>query len=111
MTKLINIRDIYGNNVGFRQFPDFINAKSLVANTAELETIPDGYNLIILSYDANIWAKVSNTMDVEAEVSTDTTDGTASELNPSGYSLTTQDNYMSVISDTDCKLTISYYKV
>jgi hypothetical protein len=94
----------------FRLRSSYVNAKSLSANTAKLETIPAGYNMVFISATANIYAKFGDSS-VVATIPGDTSDGSAAELNPSGYMLGKGDTSISVISDSSCVATFAYYKL
>lgn len=88
-----------------RLAPTYVNALSLAASTAESTTVPTGAKWIIFSATCNFYANRTTT----ATVPGDTTDGTASELNPSAWwvgDVTT----ISVISPTTCVITFSAYK-
>jgi hypothetical protein len=67
-----------------RPIPQSTMARVLaVASTAESITPPAGARRVIFSYTSNTFVNCYATATVPA----DTTDGTASELNPSGYEL------------------------
>lgn len=102
----------FGSNGLFylREPSDYINSKALAANTAERETIPSGYNFVQVISNKDIYIKFGDSS-VDAAVATDTTDGTASELNGGAYLLTGEYTHFSVISESSGKVTFSYYKV
>lgn len=93
-----------------REPSDYINSKSLSANTAERETIPSGYNFVQVLSNQDIYVKFGDNT-VTATVPGDTSDGTSSELNGGAYMLTGAYTHVSVISELSCKVTFSYYKV
>lgn len=83
-----------------------IMARALAANTAENITAPAGSTRVIFSCTANFYVNPYTT----ATVPGDTTDGTASELNPSGYSFSAGElPVFSVISDAACVITAAFY--
>lgn len=90
--------------------PDTVNAVSLSASVAESITIPSGAKYVIFSATADFYANYSTT----ATVPGDTTDGSASELNPTGRRLTGEGmnpavTAISVISADTCIITASFY--
>lgn len=94
-----------------RQASDYINARSLAANTAERVTIPTGYNFVVFSATANYYVKVGDGT-VTATVPGDTTDGTASELNPLAYLVNQEgtETHISIISPDNCIVTLAFYE-
>lgn len=85
-------------------FSDAINALSLAANTAESITIPSGARYVIFSGTADFYVKSGGT----ATVPGDTTDGSASELNPTMRDLKDVTT-LSVISASACVVTAAFY--
>ena len=81
-----------------------INALQLAANTAESFTIPSGAKFVIFNSTEDFYARYDTTATVPA----DTTDGTASELNPTIRTLDSRDT-ISVISESSCKITATFY--
>lgn len=104
-----NFRDAYGNDVGLRPVPLWVNAHLLAANTAESDTIPSGANMVVITSDVDLYVNCNAT----AAVTVDTTDGSASELNPSGYAFLNgnQPTTISMIAAAVGHVTLSYYKV
>lgn len=94
-----------------RQASDYVNARSLSASTAERVTIPAGYNFVVFSATANYYVLVGDS-NVTAAVPGDTTDGTASELNPLSYLVNQEgtETHISVISPDSCVITLAFYK-
>lgn len=86
--------------------PTYVNANSLAANVAESQTVPATANFVIFSATcAAFYMNPSTT----ATVPGDTTDGSASALNPAAWwvnGVTT----LSVIAPTTCIITFSFYK-
>lgn len=85
--------------------PDYVNAKALAASTAESETVPALAGKVRFNCTADFYVKIGGT----ATVPGDTTDGSASELNPDGYSVV-PGQVISVISASNCIITFSYYR-
>jgi len=108
MKLLINGIDVNGRDIGLRAHSDTINQKSLAANTAERDTIPTGAKRVVISATANVWVLLGSS-GVTAANTGDVSDGSASELNPSGYLLDGSATHISVISDATCLVTLSYY--
>lgn len=99
--------DGFGNpNTLIRVAPTYVNARVLAASVNESTTIPTGAKKVIFSSTCNFYAKPGGT----AAVATDTTDGSASELNPSAWHLDGSFTTIGVISDTTCVVTLTYYK-
>lgn len=84
---------------------DAINAVSLAANTADSIAIPSGAKFVIFSATADFYLKADGT----ATVPGNTTDGTASELNPTMRSINDV-SALSVISASACIVTAAFYK-
>lgn len=89
-----------------RVMPSYIDARVLAANTNENHTVPTGARFVIFSSScAAFYAKSGGTAAVPAA---DVTNGSGSELNPSGYyvvGVTT----IGLISPTTCIVTLSFY--
>ena len=84
---------------------DAINARSLAAGVAESDTVPAGAGKVLFAATGNYYVKVNGT----ATVPGDTTDGSASELNPAGYKVNPGDS-ISVIAPAICVITMAYYR-
>ena len=82
-----------------------INAKVLAANVAESDTVPADAGKVFFSCTGNYYVNTRGT----ATIPIDTTDGSASELNPSGYIVSAGET-ISVIAPAACTLTIAYYR-
>lgn len=95
-----------------RPIPASVMALSLAASVAESFTLPSvtggqpGARFVLFSATGNFYINCYAT----ATVPGDTTDGTASELNPSAYQLTPGEPVtISVISPTTCVVTAAFY--
>lgn len=90
-----------------RPIPQSVMARSLAASTAEDITPPAGSRYVIFSATAAFYVNCY----AAATVPGDTTDGTASELNPAGYEFNPSElPTISVISAVPCVVTASFYK-
>ena len=105
MTRLALESDFRGSITYGRPVSDTVNARSLSAGAAETETVPAGAHFVIFSATGDFYAKTNGA----AAVPGDVTDGTASELNPSMWTLTGVTT-ISVISEATTKITFTYYK-
>ena len=95
-----------GTSLVPRPIPSQVNANSLAANTAESITVPTGAKYVVFSCTSSFYVNCYTT----ATVPGDTTDGTASELNPTGYALTPNEPVtLSVISASACVITAAFY--
>jgi hypothetical protein len=89
-----------------RLIPTKVNARALAASTAEDITPPAGTRFVIFSCTAPFYVQPFGT----ATVPGDTTDGTAAELNPSGYEFNPNEiPTFSVISASACVITAAFY--
>lgn len=93
---------------GMRMPAQYVNSLALVANTHERQALPEGYQIIVVNSTANIYVKLGN-VSVEAAVPGDVSDGTASELNPVSYVIHNDYTHISIISTSNCVVTLSYY--
>lgn len=87
---------------------DYIEGLSLGVATAERIAIPAGAYAVVFSCTGNFCAKLG-TASVTAAMPTDTTDGSASELNPSGFYILAGQTHISAISAAAATLTMSFY--
>lgn len=88
-----------------------VNAMALVANDEEAQTLPSQYNFVVISCTSNIYVKLGSSS-VVASIPGDTTDGSASELNPTAIKYDPAvDVKISVISPSNCTVTLSYYNI
>lgn len=94
----------------YRNPSSFVNAKVLLAGVAERDTIPSGYQLVFISSTNNVFTKFGDSS-VIASIPNDVSNGSAAELNSSGYHLGSGHTHISIISDVDCIATLAYYKV
>ena len=95
-----------GENLYARSAPFYIDARDLAANTNETHTVPAGADFVIFSADGDFYAKPNG---AAAVISGDVTDGSASELKPSHWSLDTVTS-IGLIAPAARKLTLSFYK-
>lgn len=96
--------------VGYSEIPRPISqsvmSRALAASVAEDITPPAGSSRVVFSATANFYVNAYATATVPADV----TNGTASELNPSGYSFNVNElPTFSVISDVACVITAAFY--
>lgn len=82
-----------------------VNALVLAAGVAESVTIPSGAGFVYFSGNADFYVLCDGTAEVP---SADVTDGSASELNPTGYDLADVTS-ISIISSYSCIVTCSFY--
>lgn len=94
------------NDMAFAVTPsDCVMARSLAASTAESITVPTGAGIVLFSATGDFYANYTTT----ATVPGDTTDGSASELNP-GVRKVAAGATISVISPAACVITAAFYK-
>jgi hypothetical protein len=86
---------------------DTINSIVLVAGVAGSDVVPARAGKVFFSCTGNFYAKVSAAGTVAA-IPTAITDGSACDLNPSGYIVAPGD-VISVISPVACIVTLAYY--
>ncbi len=109
---LNNGRDIYGNDIGLRNPSQYIDGFLLAANVSERIAIPAGASRVVIVATANIAVKFG-TVATDAALPTDITDGSGSELNPSGYlldNLAAGVTHLAVISDAAAKVSLAWYR-
>jgi hypothetical protein len=73
-----------GQNTFSRPAPDYVDARVLAAAVSEDQAVPTGARHVIFSATADFYAEKGGTAAVPAA---DVTNGTASELNPTIWSL------------------------
>lgn len=78
------IRDVNNENTLIRVAPSYIEAQVLAAGVAESVTVPTGARIVLFSANSDFYCNPNGTAAVP---SGDTTDGSASELNPAAYEL------------------------
>lgn len=89
-----------------RMIPQSVMSRSLAASTAEDITPPTGAKYVIFSATGDVFVNPYATATVPGDV----TDGTASELNPSGYQFNPNElPTFSVISPAACVITAAFY--
>lgn len=84
---------------------DCVMARSLSASSAESITVPTGAGIVVFAATGDFYANWTTT----ATVPGDTTDGSASELNP-GVRKVAAGATISVIAPAACVVTASFYK-
>lgn len=89
-----------------RSKPDYIDARVLAANVAEVWTAPANVRFVIFSGNCDFYARPNAAAAVPAA---DVTDGTASELNPAAWYFANPVTTIGVIAPTVCIVTISAY--
>lgn len=109
MIKVNLARDNNGVNLGLRPQSDTINGLLLATDTSENQAIPSGAKYVFINSDVDIYVKLGTDNTVAATKTTDTTDGTASELNPVGYAILSGQTYIAVIAGAPAHVTFSYY--
>lgn len=94
---------------GARVVPSYVLARSLAASVAESMTVPalNAVTARIVVFSANVDFYVN--CYTTATVPGDTTDGTASELNPSAYQIPPDVTTISIISASAGIVTASFY--
>jgi hypothetical protein len=96
-----------GYNEVPRPISQYVLARSLAASVAESMTPPADARYVIFSCNADFYVNNYTTATVPGDV----TDGTASEMNPSGYELNPAElPTISVISASACIITAAFYK-
>lgn len=90
-----------------RGVPTYVNARVLAANTAESVTVPSGARFVLFASTCNFYAHPTTTATVPAA---DVTNGTASELSPAAWLLSSNITAISVIADATCVVTLSFYR-
>jgi hypothetical protein len=96
-----------GEQTYARIAPDYTDARVLTANVGQFHTVPSGANFVLFSADGDFYAKPNTSATVPAG---NVTDGSASELNPSVWSVSTVTG-IGVIADSSRKVTLTFYGV
>jgi hypothetical protein len=87
--------------------PTYVDVRVLAAGVSETHTLPTGPGFVIFSPNcATFYAKIGASAAVPAA---DVTDGTGSELNPSGYLFGKGVTQITLISPGACIVTLSFY--
>lgn len=90
-----------------RLMPSYVDARVLAATTNESVTVPTGAKYVVFSSNcAAFYVENGGTAAIPAA---DVTDGTGSELNPSGYFIDGVSSF-GIISPTTCIVTMAFYK-
>lgn len=87
---------------------DYVEGAALAANTAERLVIPSGAKFVLFSCTDNFCAKIGSAT-VTAAMPIDTTDGSASMLNPSFRRIPENSTHISVISTNASSMTVEYF--
>ncbi len=107
----IRSMEVCNTNGSFALRPsNYVDAKALSAASAESFTVPTGDNgkkatYVLFCGTGDFYASYTGT----ASVPGDTSDGTASELNPTLRFLNSGVTTISVIAPADCVITASWY--
>ncbi|MCI0469254.1 MAG: hypothetical protein L0Y62_04225 [Nitrospirae bacterium] len=89
-------------------YPDYVDARILVANVHESHTVPAGAQFVVLIVEANIWIKFGGSAAIPPW---DITDGSASILVPagaSGYALEGATT-IGLIADSNTKVCLQFF--
>lgn len=102
----------FGQTLGdqVRWSSEYVNARVVLASIEEKETIPSDYNMVVINSTAPVYVKIGDSS-VAASIPADVSDGTASELNPTSYAIKSDQTTISIISPSNCIVTLAYYKV
>lgn len=97
---------VNGPHVFARTKPGHVDARVLAASTVETNAVPSGARFVFFAATGNFFARPDGTVTVP---SSDVTDGTAGEVNPTVWDVSTVTNIM-VIAPSACTVTLSFYK-
>lgn len=107
----VNALILSTNTTGYvtylRSAPGYIDARLLAASTNETVTVPTDATQVVFSANADFYV---NPNSGTAAVPSDVTDGTASEMNPVGYSGLSAGGTFGIISPVACRVTMAFYK-
>lgn len=95
-----------GNQVFARTKPGYVCARVLAASVVETNAVPSGATKVFFAATGTFYARPDATVTVPAA---DVTDGTAGEISPTVWDVTSVTNIM-VIAPADCVVTLSFYK-
>ena len=84
---------------------DTINNRVLADSVAESDTVPTGAKMVLFSATGNFYCKINDTAAIPGA---DVTDGSGSEINPSGRVVAAGDT-ISLIAPVACVVTLAYY--
>lgn len=110
MRNLDNAQDQQGQDVDLRPVSDSIYQLDLTADVSERITIPADAKAVIFSCTQNYWIKVGDNTATAANTG-DVSNGSASELNPAGYTLDTGETHIAAISDSNAIITMAFYRL
>jgi hypothetical protein len=88
---------------------DFVNARVLAANTAELAAVPAGAAFVVFSSAIDFHVKFGDGTVVAAIPVADVADGSGSELNPEAREVPAGITHLSLISASAGVVTLAWY--
>ena len=94
-----------GPQIFFRPIPSYVDSLQLAVGSAESFTVPDTAGYVIFSATDDFYANANATATVPGDVA----DGSASELNPVGYTVQGGETISIVSSATTAIITMSVY--
>lgn len=86
-----------------------IDSRVLAADTVETFQAPAGAKYVLFAGTADFYAKIAAASTPAAVPSADTTDGSASELNPKMRTLPGNEAFISLVAPAATIVTLSYY--
>ena len=104
-TDLALLNTANGPHVFARSKPQHINAQVLAASTAESNAVPSGAKFVFFASTGNFYARPDGLVAVP---SADVTDGTAGEINPTVWDVSTVTN-IAIVAPAAVVVTLSYY--
>lgn len=101
-----------GQNTLIRNNADTTNYRRLQAGVTKVDMVPSQANMVLINSSSDVYVKIGTSY---AEVSglslqNDIVDGSAPELNPEGFFMLDAERYLGLISETDAKVTLTYYR-
>lgn len=99
----------YQSSTTARPCSDSIYNLVLSSNTEDHVTVPTGATYVVISATANTYIKVGSSSVAATVPASDITDGTGSDLNPSGYQLYPGDVQVSCISGSSSIVSLAFY--
>lgn len=105
MKEMKNHLDVNRNPTYAIPAKTYVDAAVLAASTKEDMTVPSGARIVVFSSTGDFFANY----DADAAVPSDTTDGTASELNPTTRNIQGVTT-ISLIASATPTVTLTYYK-
>lgn len=83
----------------------YIDAKVLLANTSQTQTVPTGANWVVFSATCNFYAQRGASASVPAAT---ISNGSSPQVNPSAWNVT-DITQLTLIADTNCTVTLAFY--